>query len=163
MKKCNRWENAKQLCSGWGSNPGRWVRNQTLYHMAINAGLYSKAVQALIYLALLHIHSPFLDSSSNLSLSFNNLYIRHRCALSPSDGLFALRAKCSRWENAKYLCRCWGSNPGRLVQNQILYHIAIKAGLLCKAVQVSKAVRVLIQALLQKYHKITILGCKAIL
>ena len=29
----------------WGSNPVRWTQSPTLYHVAIKAGLYRKAVQ----------------------------------------------------------------------------------------------------------------------
>ena len=54
-------ENAYHLCPGWESNPGRPVWNQTLYHVTVKAGSYSKAVQLLIYYSLLHIPLSFLD------------------------------------------------------------------------------------------------------
>ena len=53
--KCNRWKNAYHICSGWGSNPGHLVRNQTLYHVALKVCSYSKAVQVLINYALPHM------------------------------------------------------------------------------------------------------------
>ena len=32
-------------CSSWESNPGRWIYRQTLYHVAVKAGFYRKAVE----------------------------------------------------------------------------------------------------------------------
>ena len=31
-------------CPSWESNPGRWIYRQTLYHVAVKAGFYRKAV-----------------------------------------------------------------------------------------------------------------------
>ena len=32
-------------CPNRESNPGRWIYRQTLYHVAVKAGIYSKAVE----------------------------------------------------------------------------------------------------------------------
>ena len=32
-------------CPSWESNPGRWIYRQTLYHVAVKAGFYRKAVE----------------------------------------------------------------------------------------------------------------------
>ena len=38
-------------CPSWESNPGHWVHRQTLYHVAVKAGFYRKAVEVYdIYL-----------------------------------------------------------------------------------------------------------------
>ena len=41
----NSWKNADNIFSWPGSNPVRWTQSPTLYHVAIKAGLYRKAVQ----------------------------------------------------------------------------------------------------------------------
>ena len=44
--KCNRWKNGNNIFfPDRGSNPVRWTQSPTLYHVAIKAGLYRKAVQ----------------------------------------------------------------------------------------------------------------------
>ena len=48
--KCNRRRKILRTSPGRGSNPDRPGRSQTLYRVAIKTGLYSKAVQVLIYL-----------------------------------------------------------------------------------------------------------------
>ena len=32
-------------CTSWESNPGSWINRQTLYHVAVKAGFYHKAVE----------------------------------------------------------------------------------------------------------------------
>ena len=55
-------KNAYHFCADWGSNPGRRIRNQTLYDVTVKAGLYSKTVQELINYSLPHIPTAFFDS-----------------------------------------------------------------------------------------------------
>ena len=43
--KCNRCKNGNNIFPDRGSNPVRWTQSPTLYHVAIKAGLYRKAVQ----------------------------------------------------------------------------------------------------------------------
>ena len=50
-----------------GIEQGRLGRIQTLYHVTLKAGSYSKAVQVLINYALPHIPPTFLDSSLKLN------------------------------------------------------------------------------------------------
>ena len=42
---CNRWKNGNNIFPNRGSKPVRWTQSPTLYHVAIKAGLYRKAVQ----------------------------------------------------------------------------------------------------------------------
>ena len=51
-------------------------------------------------------------------------------------GLFMLGARCNRSKNSNHLCRDRGSNPCGPRDRRTLYHVAIKAGLYRKAVQV---------------------------
>ena len=51
-------------------------------------------------------------------------------------GLFTLGAKCNRRKNGNNIFSDRESNPGRLRDRPTLYHVAIKAGLYRKAVQV---------------------------
>ena len=48
-------------CPSRESNPGRWINRQTLYHVAVKAGFYRKAVE--VY----HIPSPVTFSPAKLN------------------------------------------------------------------------------------------------
>ena len=37
-------------CPSRESNPGRWIYKQTLYHVAVKAGFYRKAVEVYLYI-----------------------------------------------------------------------------------------------------------------
>ena len=37
-------------CPNRESNPGRWIYRQTLYHVAVKAGFYRKAVEVYLYI-----------------------------------------------------------------------------------------------------------------
>ena len=37
-------------CPSWESNPGRLIYRQTLYHVAVKAGFYRKAVEVYLYI-----------------------------------------------------------------------------------------------------------------
>ena len=37
-------------CPSRDSNPGRWIYRQTLYHVAVKAGFYRKAVEMYLYI-----------------------------------------------------------------------------------------------------------------
>ena len=37
-------------CPSRESNPGRWIYRQTLYHVAVKAGFYRKAVEVYLYI-----------------------------------------------------------------------------------------------------------------
>ena len=43
--KINVEERKYFTCPSWESNPGRWIYSQTLYHVAVKAGFYRKAVE----------------------------------------------------------------------------------------------------------------------
>ena len=119
-----------------GSNPVRWTQSPTLYHVAIKAGLYRKAVQ--VY------HIPIPGDILPLQLE-----IRPRISRSPritwneTQRVLCTRVGYLRWapnvtgekmEITFFPNR--GSNPVRWTQSPTLYHVAIKAGLYRKAVQV---------------------------
>ena len=47
--KLNVAERKYFTCPSRESNPGRWIYRQTLYHVAVKAGFYRKAVEVYIY------------------------------------------------------------------------------------------------------------------
>ena len=51
-------------------------------------------------------------------------------------GLFTVGAKCNRRKNGNNIFPNRGANPGRLRDRPTLYHVAVKAGLYRKVVQV---------------------------
>ena len=63
-----------------GSNPVRWTQSPTLYHVAIKAALYRKAVQ--VY----HIPIPVVECRFNAVMNiiflFSFFFVRHNVALS---------------------------------------------------------------------------------
>ena len=61
------------------SNPARWMYRQTLYHVAVKAGFYRKAVKVYyIYL------DPVTFTPSNLKLSLNFL-VQDSCEMRPRE------------------------------------------------------------------------------
>ena len=61
MKYLNVVERKYFTCPSRESNPGRWIYRQTLYHVAVKAGFYRKAVE-VYYLYL----DPVTYTPSNL-------------------------------------------------------------------------------------------------
>ena len=45
-------------CPGWESNPGGWIYRQTLYHDAVKAGFYHKAVEVYLYIPRPSAYTP---------------------------------------------------------------------------------------------------------
>ena len=135
---CNRWKNSNHQCLGRGSNPGRLRDRPTLYHVAIKAGLYRKAVQ-VNHIPITTTYSPSIlrfvcECQFEQPLNIRPPSISGHQA--HQTGLLTLGARCNRWKNSNHLCRSRGSNPVRWTQSPTLYHVTIKAGLYRKAVQV---------------------------
>ena len=105
--------------------------NQTLYHVTVKAGSYSKATSVAKLRSTTYSSSIF-----RFIFESQRTFTRHRCARSPSNGLFTLGAKCNECKNAYHHCPCWGWNPGPLGQNQSLYQVTVKVGSYSEAVQV---------------------------
>ena len=134
----SRWKNGITFFPNRGSNPVRWTRSPTLYHVTIKAGLYRKAVQ-VYHTPITTTYSPSILRLVHESLFEQPLNIRPPSLLdyqAHQMGLFTLGAWCNRWKNSNHQCCSRGSNPGRLRDRQTLYCVAIKAGLYRKAVQV---------------------------
>ena len=115
VDRCNRWKNSNHLCRGRGSNSGRLHDRPTLYHVAIKAGLYRKAVQ--VY------HIPITTTYFSFFLFVRESQFEQPLNPRPPSllglqahqmGLFMLGVRCNRWKNSNHLCRGRGSNPGRL-------------------------------------------------
>ena len=135
---CNRWKTSNHQCRSRGSNPGRLRDRRTLYRVAIKAGLYCKAVQ-VYHIPITTTYSPSIFRFVRESQIEQSLNSRPPSLLGHQAhqmGLFTLGARCNRWKNSNHLCRSRVSNPGRPRDRPTLYHVAIKAGLYCKAVQV---------------------------
>ena len=54
---------AQKACPSRESNPGRWINRQTLYHVAVKAGFYCKAVE--VYHIPIPCDKPHRDLNSN--------------------------------------------------------------------------------------------------
>ena len=135
---CNRWKNSNHQCRSWGSNPVHWTQSPKLYHVAIKAGLYRKAVQ-VYHIPITTTYSPSILRFVHESQFEQPLNTRPPSLLDHQAlqmGLFTLGARCNRWKNSNHQCCSWGSNLVRWTQSPTLYHVAIKAGLYHKAVQV---------------------------
>ena len=134
---CSRWKKLEIIFfPNRGSNPVRWTQSPTLYHIAIKACLYRKAVQ-VCYISIpgdilplqLEIR-PWISRSPRITWNETQGVLCTR-------GLFTVGAKCSRWKKLEIIFfPNRGSNPVRWTQSPTLYHVAIKAGLYRKAVQV---------------------------
>ena len=119
-----------------GSNPVRWTQSPTLYHVAIKAGLYRKAVQVC--------YIPIPGDILPLQLEIRPWISRSpRITWNETQGVLCTHVGYLRWapnvtggkmEITFFPDR--GSNPVRWTQSLTLYHVAIKAGLYRKAVQV---------------------------
>ena len=135
---CNRWKNSNHQCRSRGSNPGQPRDRPTLYHIAIKASLYGKAVQ-VYHIPITSTYSPSILRFIHESLFEQPLSSRPPSLLGHQAhqmGLFALGTRCNRWKNSNHQCRSRGSNPGHPRDRPTLYNVAIKAGLYRKAVQV---------------------------
>ena len=123
-------------CPGRGSNQNLLRGSQTLYRVAIKAGLYRKAVQVYIIPNITTYSASILDSTPNLNQTFHE-------SIFDTDVLRAIRWVILHWApdvtGEKMLntyCPGRGSNQDLLRGSQILYRVALKAGLYRKAVQV---------------------------
>ena len=122
---CNRWSSAYHLLPLLRiklTTLRMWSQHSTT-SLQKSAWTTARQYQCPIYLTLLHIPIPFLDSSPNLNLSNHSLpgHQPHKM------GLFTLGARCSPG---------WGSNPWTSTCEANTLPCAIKDGLYCKAVQV---------------------------
>ena len=59
IRCCNRWKSSNHQCRDRGSNPGRLHDRPTLYHVALKACLYRKAVQGY-HIPITATYSPFI-------------------------------------------------------------------------------------------------------
>ena len=106
--------------------------------VSIKASLYRKAVQ-VYHIPIITTYSPSVFGFVRGSPFEQPLNTRppslpgHQAH---QTGLCALGARCNRWKNSNHQCHGRGSNLGRLPDRPTLYHVAIKAGLYRKAVQV---------------------------
>ena len=124
------------FCPGRGSNQDLLRGSQTLYRVAIKAGLYRKAVQVYIIPNIATYSPSILDSFPESQLDILRIYFLHGCAPSHRMGYFTLVARCNRGKMLNTFCPDRGSNQDLLRDSQTLYCVAIKAGLYRKAVQV---------------------------
>ena len=96
-----------------GSNPVRWTQSPTLYHVAIKAGLYRKAVQVYHIpipgdiLPLQIEICPWISRSPRITWNETRSFM-HTC------GLFTVGAKCNRWKNGNNIFPRPGIEPGPL-------------------------------------------------
>ena len=125
------------FCPSRGSNWKILRGNQTLYRIAIKAGLYPKAVQVCIIPNIKTAYSPSIsDSSPNLNKAF------HKSTFD-TDVSRAIGWVILRWapnitgkKMLNTFCPGRGWNRDLLHGSQKLYRIAFKACLYRKAVQV---------------------------
>ena len=121
-------------CPSRESNPDRWIYRQTLYHVAVKTGVYSKAVEVYF------IPSPVTFSPTKLNFvpkvlgHRESFLMRLRELLLGSCGLFTLGSIVV--ERKYYTFPSWESNPGRWIYRQTLYHVAVNASFFHKAVEV---------------------------
>ena len=125
-----------------GSNPVRRIQSPALYHVAIKAGFYRKAVE--VY----HVPNCYIPPSYNetfvcihANTNVTKLQVTTQHLLRPSGSKAAtptLATKCNRKgeKNPNHIFPNRGSNPVRRIQSPALYHVAIKAGFYRKAVEV---------------------------
>ena len=119
-----------------GSNPVCWTQSPTPYHVAIKADLYRKAVQVC--------YIPIPSDILPLQIEIRPWISRSpRIPWNETQGVLCTHVDYLRWtpnvtgekmEITFFPDR--GSNPVRWTQSPTLYHVAIKAGLYRKAVQV---------------------------
>ena len=119
-----------------GSNPVRWTQSPTLYHIAIKAGLYRKVVQ--VY------HIPIPGDILPLRIDIRPWISRSpRITWNETQGVSCTHVGYLRWApnitGEKMEITFFHNrelNPVRWTLSPTLYHVAIKAGLYRKAVQV---------------------------
>ena len=119
-----------------GSSPVRWTQSPTLYHLSIKAGLYRKAVQ-VCYIPIPGDILPLqIEIRPWISRSPRITWNETQGVLCPHVGYlrWAPNVTGEKMEITFFPNR--GSNPVRWTQSPTLYHVAIKAGLYRKAVQV---------------------------
>ena len=119
-----------------GSNPFRWTQSPTLYHVAIKAGLYRRAVQ--VY------HIPIPGDILPLQIEIRPWISRSpRITWNETRGVICIHVgylrrapnvTVEKMEMTFFPDR--GSNPVRWTRSPTLYHVYIKAGLYRNAVQV---------------------------
>ena len=118
------------------SNLARWTQSPTLYHVAIKAGLYRKPVQ-VCYIPIPGVILP-------LQIEIRPWISRSpRITWNETKGVLCTHVGYLRWAPNLQMKKMEitfsperGSNPVRWTQSPALYHVAIKAGLYRKAVQV---------------------------
>ena len=118
-----------------GSNPVCWTQSPAVYHIAIKAGLYRKAVQVCYIpipsdiLPLQIIVPKFLRVWESCETRLREFYA-NVCYLRWAPNV-------SDEEKHSQVRLGWESNPGHLHENRALYPITIKAGLYRKVCYIS--------------------------
>ena len=122
-------------CPSRESNPGRWIYRQTLYHVAVKAGFYRKAVEEY------YRPSPVTFSPTKLNfvpevLGHRESFLMRLGELLPGSRVGSSPVGAIVVERKYFTCPSRESNPGRWIYRQTLYHVAVKAGFYRKAVEV---------------------------
>ena len=120
----------------WGSNPVRWTQSPTLYHVAIKAGLYRKAVQVCYILIPGDVLPLQLEIRPWISRSPRIMWNETQGVLCTHVGYLQWAPNVTGEKMEITFFPNQGSNPVCWTQSLTLYHVAIKAGLYRKAVQV---------------------------
>ena len=137
LYECNRWKNGNNIFPDRGSNPVRRTQSPTLYHVAIKAGLYRKAVQVSYILIPGDILPLQIEIRPWISRSPRITWNETQGVLSTHVGYLRWAPNVTGEKNVNDIFPDRESNPVRCTQSPTLYHVAIKAGLYRKAIQVS--------------------------
>ena len=122
-------KNASHLFCTRGLTPGCQIQSPALYHVAIKAGLYHKAVQ----MYYIHIPCNILSLQIEFIPEFLGVWESHEMRLKE---FYAHVGYLQRWKNESTPFCALGLNPGSRIQSYALFLIPLKARLYRKTVQV---------------------------
>ena len=112
-------------CTSWKSNPGRWIYMQTLYHVAVKASLYRKAVEVYFILSPMTFSPTKLDFVPEVP-SHRESFLMRLGELLPGPRVVFFIVGAIVVDRIYFTCTSWESNPGRWIYMQTLHHVAVK-------------------------------------